>query len=179
MQAVQEQDFAAWVLETLDRHLVPARLLVLELTEHDVRNQAGEVSASLRRLGDAGIEFSIDDFGTGHSSMQRLRDLRVHELKIDRSFVDGIVDNKVDREIVSSIIALAERLGYRVVAEGVERAEHVELLIRMGCSTAQGFLFASAAPADEFFRLAVDHGSIELTACPTQPAVDAMALLPR
>ncbi len=157
MRALHEPDFATWVLDTLERYEVASRLLVLELTEQEVRNPTTGVEGALRALGRAGVELAIDDFGTGHSSMQRLRELSVDELKIDHAFVDGIVDNQVDREIVGSIIALADRLRYRVVAEGVEHAEHARVLREMGCGVAQGFLFAPASPPDAFFEHVVDR----------------------
>ncbi|NNE10615.1 MAG: EAL domain-containing protein, partial [Ilumatobacter sp.] len=104
-------------------------------------------------LTDCGVEVSIDDFGTGHSSLERLRTLRVDELKIDRSFVIGMTENVVEREIVRSVIDLGRSLDYRLVAEGVETEQQAAALVELGCPTAQGYLFARPMPADDFLEL--------------------------
>jgi len=99
-----------------------------------------------------GTKISIDDFGTGWSSLDRLRQLPVSEVKIDRSFVARVTTDDQDRKIVKSIIELADSLGLECVAEGVEHDEQAEMLTELGCRTLQGYRFARAVPETEFMR---------------------------
>ena len=123
--------------------------LVLELTESQIMEDPEGTVAILGELRELGIEISIDDFGTGHSSLSYLKRLPLDELKIDLSFVRGIPGNNDDVSIVSTIIELARNLGLRVVAEGVETEEQYEFLRGRKCDVCQGFLFSRPiAPAD-------------------------------
>jgi EAL domain-containing protein (putative c-di-GMP-specific phosphodiesterase class I) len=128
---------------------IPADRLVIEITESGIMADlvgAQEVLGSLRA---AGIGLSIDDFGTGFSSLSRLKDLPVSELKIDRSFVMHITDDADAESIVRATIDLGHSLGLHVVAEGVETSEQLERLRALGCDTVQGFLFSRPQlPAD-------------------------------
>ena len=142
------------MLRVLDEVGVSPHLLVLELTESDPLWPNTHTVAGLQSLIEAGVQLSIDDFGTGHSSLERLRVLRVHELKIDRSFVTGMVSDPLQRQIVRTVIDLAKGLDCQVVAEGVETEEQVSMLLDHGCAIAQGYLFARPMPPDEFLALA-------------------------
>jgi EAL domain-containing protein (putative c-di-GMP-specific phosphodiesterase class I) len=113
------------------------------------RNGEG-VTDVLRRLRALGISLSIDDFGTGFSSMSRLQQLSVQELKIDRSFIQDIARSEKDREIAASIIELSHRLGISVTAEGVEDEPTAAILTALGCDHLQGYLFARAMPVEAF-----------------------------
>ena len=109
----------------------------------------------LEALHDRGVRISIDDFGTGFSSLSHLRRLPIHEIKIDQSFISGMLDQENDYIIARSIIDLAHNLGHRVVAEGVEDTATLELLRGLGCDVAQGFLFAQpleVADAENFLQ---------------------------
>ena len=97
-----------------------------------------------------GVQFSIDDFGTGHSSLSRLRKLPVSELKIDRGFVKDMLTNSDDAVIVRSTVDLAHNLGMSVIAEGVESESSLMMLREMGCDLAQGDFISRPLPADEF-----------------------------
>jgi EAL domain-containing protein (putative c-di-GMP-specific phosphodiesterase class I) len=138
------------VLELLDRHGVPPALLELEITESMVMVDPDRALQVLRRLHEAGIRISVDDFGTGHSSMAYLKELPVDELKIDRSFVLEMTRDGGDAVLVQSAIALGHNLGLSVVAEGVETPEVLAALDALGCDVAQGFHLGRPMPAEEF-----------------------------
>ena len=103
----------------------------------------------LERLAASGLKLAIDDFGADFSSLARLRDLPVHELKIDRSFLRDVPGDERSAAIVTAIVQLAQALELTGVAEGVEHAEQLEFLARHGCALAQGFHLARPLPADQ------------------------------
>jgi EAL domain-containing protein (putative c-di-GMP-specific phosphodiesterase class I)/DNA-binding NarL/FixJ family response regulator len=123
--------------------------LALELTESTLMKNAQRHSSELQRLRADGVSIEMDDFGTGYSSLSSLRNLPLDVLKIDRSFITHLDTNKTDEAIVSAILTMTHSLGMRAVAEGVEKAEQLEVLARHGCETAQGFYFSRPLPADE------------------------------
>lgn len=127
--------------------------LEIELTESAIMDQPDQALAMLRKLAAAGICLAIDDFGTGHSSLAYLQRLPVQVVKIDQTFVRNLTEAAgPDFVLVEAMIGLAHRLGYRVVAEGVETAEAAAVLARIGCEEAQGFLFARPMEAVHFAR---------------------------
>jgi diguanylate cyclase (GGDEF)-like protein len=140
------------VSAALEEHGVAPSSLVVEVTEEAVigdLRRCTDVLAGIRRLG---VDVSVDDFGTGQSSLSQLRSLPVDELKIDRSFIGGMEPFTPDAEIVKLIIALGRSLGLRVVGEGVEHASQLRALERLECDCAQGFAIARPMPADELLR---------------------------
>jgi diguanylate cyclase (GGDEF)-like protein len=148
------------VQRLLAEHDVRAELLRLEVTESAVMGDAARCMEVLQRLHDLGVRLSIDDFGTGYSSMAYLRRLPVDELKIDRSFVLGMTTTQQDAVLVRTAIDLGHNLGLTVVAEGVEGAEHVAALRRLGCDIAQGFHYARPMTAEQLGALLDRDGSI-------------------
>ena len=124
--------------------------VILEVTESATARNQGAALENLARLRMRGFELSIDDFGTGFSSLSQLVRTPFSELKIDRSFVSRIEVEGADRMLVDSTVALAHRLGLRTVAEGVERDAQLEILQRFGCDMAQGYLFAKPMPMLEW-----------------------------
>ena len=124
----------------LDRHGLQPNLLTLELTETAALAGSGEALDMLVQLRELGVNISIDDYGTGLSTLDYLKKIPAGEIKIDQSFVTGMVENRSERLMVGSTIALAHSLGRRVVAEGVETREALELLAEMECDVAQGFI---------------------------------------
>ena len=104
----------------------------------------------LERLRDLGIQLAIDDFGTGYSSLSYLKMLPVQQLKIDRSFVIGIGKNTGDEAIIRTVMELAQRLGFEVVAEGVETEAQAAFLADLGCNCLQGYLHGRAVPPEDF-----------------------------
>lgn len=124
----------------LERHGLEPGRLTLELTESAALTNGGQALEELTRLRDLGATISIDDYGTGFSTLEYLRKIPAAEIKIDQSFIKGIVENRSDRLMVQSTIALAHSLGRKVVAEGVEDREILELLAEMKCDIGQGFV---------------------------------------
>ena len=131
---------------------VTSDCLMLEVTESAVMLQPERALQILTRLNAMGASLSVDDFGIGYSSLAYLKKMPVCELKIDQSFVFGMAQNENDAIIVRSTIDLAHNLGLKVVAEGVENQETLQLLASLGCDTAQGYLFARPMPPEEFSR---------------------------
>ena len=136
------------VAEGLARYGVPAGSLQLEVTEGSLFADSPRARMTLRRLQALGVTLSLDDFGTGWSSLVQLRSLPVSEIKVDRSFVAGMDSDPRDLAIVTSVIDLARGLGMRVVAEGVENEATWRRLATMGCGSAQGWWLSRALPAD-------------------------------
>jgi diguanylate cyclase (GGDEF)-like protein/PAS domain S-box-containing protein len=126
--------------------------LVLELTETVMMRDVAVTSAKLEELRRIGVKIAIDDFGTGYSSLGYLRDIPVDVLKIDRSFINGLVGNGRQQELVSAVVQLGHTLGLRVVAEGVEDADQLTLLTVMGCKYAQGYYLGRPEPAASLYE---------------------------
>jgi diguanylate cyclase (GGDEF)-like protein len=138
------------IKELLIRHRLPAGRLVLEVTESDVMEDPTRAVAQLKELSELGVSIAIDDFGTGYSSLSHLKQLPIHELKIDRSFVFGMATDDSDAMIVRTIIDLSHNLGLDVVAEGVEDEEALNRLAILGCDEAQGFHMGRPLPGPQF-----------------------------
>ncbi|MBU0747539.1 MAG: EAL domain-containing protein [Gammaproteobacteria bacterium] len=143
---LREPGFAQALQQVTERAGVPPAGLVLEITESQLLDES--LYGIALDLKNAGFGLSIDDFGTGHSSLIKLRRLPVGELKIDKVFVRDIVHDVNDREICATVNALARTLGLQVVAEGVETEAQFQLLVKMGCQRFQGWLFAPAIAPD-------------------------------
>lgn len=147
--SLYEERFVSTVGEILKETEIDPSRLVIELTESEIMEDRILASDMINRLADLGVEISIDDFGTGHSSLERLIDLPVSEIKIDRRFVDQALESPLERVVVESIIDLARRLELRVVAEGVETVDQLNMLIDSGCTIGQGWVFSRDLPTDE------------------------------
>ena len=133
----------------LARHHVSAHMLTLEITETTLISKPGRAAEVIRRLRALGVKISLDDFGTGFSSLSHLKDFPLSELKLDREFV-GALENAASEVIVRSITDMAHALGLCVVAEGVEDSRLAARLASMGCDVAQGFYWSRPLPAGEF-----------------------------
>jgi EAL domain-containing protein (putative c-di-GMP-specific phosphodiesterase class I) len=142
-------DIAEEIDGLLHRYAVPADLLQLEITESALMADPHRVLNTITRLDRMGVAISLDDFGTGYSSLQHLRRLPLSEVKVDRSFVLGMATDRGDAAIVRSVTALADSLGLRVVAEGVEDERTWRLLASVGCHAAQGWFHARPMPAPD------------------------------
>jgi diguanylate cyclase (GGDEF)-like protein len=140
------------VMELLTHWKLEPSSLTLEVTESAMMEDPQQALTVITRLSDAGLSFAIDDFGTGYSSLGYLRQLPVHEVKIDRSFVMDMVEDASNAMIVHSIVELAHNLGLKVVAEGVENAAGWELLHKLACDTAQGYYMSRPLSAEALRR---------------------------
>jgi diguanylate cyclase (GGDEF)-like protein len=136
------------VAEALRDSGLPARSLVLELTESVAMDNPAAIKTLLMQLRAMGIRISVDDFGTGYSSLAYLRQFPVDTLKLDRSFVRGMETHKDSAEIVGSLTAMGQQLGLHVVAEGVDNEQQMALLRAMQCDSAQGYLLAKPLDVD-------------------------------
>ncbi|WP_444678424.1 sensor domain-containing phosphodiesterase [Halomonas sp. E19] len=139
---LEEEDFAERVLAQIRQAGLPASAIELELTETALFGQGRAASQQLDRLIEAGIGIAIDDFGTGYSSLAYLQEIPADVVKIDRSFVKGLDDSARSRTMVEAMLSMANSLGYRVVAEGVETRQTYDYLAALGCHEAQGFLIS-------------------------------------
>lgn len=146
----QQAHFADHLIELLRSHQLPGELLELELTESVLAYDLDEVATQLHHLAAHGIKLAIDDFGTGYASLGYLKQLPLHRLKIDRSFVRGLPTDPSDAAIVRSVIQMARDLNLSVVAEGVETEAQAQFLAAAGCHEAQGFLYARPMQAQRF-----------------------------
>lgn len=148
---LQQPGFAEWMEQQLARHPdVPPGLVEIEITETAALYHIDHVANTLKAVQAMGLGTSLDDFGTGYSSLTYLRRLPLSTLKIDQSFVHGMMGDAGDLAIVQGVIGLARSFGYRIIAEGVETADQGQMLLQMGCHLAQGYHFARPMPVDEF-----------------------------
>jgi len=148
ISVIMDPQFMPQLGQLLDRHGIRGGITI-EITENVFFGDYDRLNAVLSKLRDFGIECSIDDFGTGHSSLARLRQLPVTEIKIDRSFVMDMLRSKDDAVIVKSTIDLGQNLGLKVVAEGVENVQTLQRLYRLRCDSVQGYHIAKALPVAE------------------------------
>ncbi len=145
-RSLQDRNFSALVLRVLGEvGFLPSRLEV-EVTERALGSNPEHSWFTVDRLREAGVSIAIDDFGTGYSSFETLRQLPVDRLKVDAVFVGGLLSNQADRVIVESVVDLAHRLGFDVVAEGLETSDTWNALAALGCDFAQGFGIAHPMP---------------------------------
>jgi EAL domain-containing protein (putative c-di-GMP-specific phosphodiesterase class I) len=136
------------VAQLLARHGLSGSSLECEISEHTMMADPVRATEVLSRLRELGVRLSLDDFGTGHSSLAYLKRLPLDEVKIDRSFVAGMAEDENDAVIVRSTIDLARNLGLDVVAEGVETEAIMRGLAELSCDVAQGFFVSRPLPAD-------------------------------
>ena len=152
-----EHDLAETVIRILDETDLSPRHLELELTESSIMQNAEIAAGILGRLKGMGVNISIDDFGTGFSSLASLKRLPIDALKVDKSFVSDVTTDPDDAALVMAIITLAHNLRLKVVAEGVETEEQLRFLHLLRCDEIQGYLFSKPLPADAFVSLLDSH----------------------
>ena len=128
---------------------IEPNMLCIEITEHALLEEGEVVKKNMRQIKEAGFSISLDDFGMGHSSLLYLKRWAVDEVKIDRSFVDGLVNSAEDRVIVKAIVALGDALGLQLVGEGVENQMQADILAASGCKNVQGYFYSPPLDAKE------------------------------
>lgn len=150
---LEQMTFADSLLDILDEAGLPPEYLEIEITEGWAMDNLESITPVLTRLRGLGIEVAIDDFGTGYSSLSRLKQLPVDTLKVDRSFVMNIPDDPSDMAVANAVIALAQIMGKKVTAEGVETAEQEDFLVKHRCDRLQGFRYGKALSVEELEAL--------------------------
>lgn len=149
MHNLLESDLASYIRKLLQEFELEAYCLQLEITESVMMLDSHQANALLKELHDMGVALSIDDFGTGYSSLAYLKHLPLSELKIDKSFVMKMTDEKENLAIVRGVTDLGHNLGFKVVAEGVERQQDHDRLLELGCDVVQGYLLSKPLAVDE------------------------------
>jgi EAL domain-containing protein (putative c-di-GMP-specific phosphodiesterase class I) len=152
-KSLQSGAFLDYLNETLRQCGLPARRLQLEVTEGVFIEDSSNALEALAKIRGMGISIALDDFGSGYSSLRYLADFELDRVKLDKSFLDDLEFSKKKQNIIGGIIALANSLGVRVIAEGVENETQLAFLIAQGCHGGQGFLMAK--PVDD--RLFTNH----------------------
>ncbi|MCT8987006.1 putative bifunctional diguanylate cyclase/phosphodiesterase [Shewanella phaeophyticola] len=147
---LKDEQFCHWVIDTLAHHSVPVSAFTLEITEDAVVSDPKLAVKQLTLLRNNGLTLSIDDYGTGYSSLAQLKQLPVDELKIDKSFVQKLLHTETDQIIVQSTLQLAHNLGLKVVAEGIEDKETLQWLTERHCEMGQGFYLSRPLPELQF-----------------------------
>lgn len=153
----KDLDFVHMVKSIIKETGIDARYLELEITESIALQDIDYTISIIEKLQDLGVVFSLDDFGTGYSSMSYLKKLPVSNLKIDKSFLDTVMDSKNDQSIVKTIIKLAQTLDLSVIAEGVEYSEQGAFLKEAKCNKAQGYLYSKPLSRDDAEQLLQDQ----------------------
>ena len=148
-RSFQDHHFVQSVKNALEIAEVSPECLELEITENILMSNIDFAAKIVKSLSDLGVRIAIDDFGTGYSSLSYLKCLAIDQLKIDKSFVKNMDRDSNDAAIVMSVIELGHNLGFKVVAEGVERDEPMKILRDLGCDTAQGYHISRPMPTAE------------------------------
>lgn len=150
IESLEREDFFTRLRNVVDTHGIAMGDLRFELTESMAMMHFEPALSHLYALREQGCSVILDDFGTGHSSLARLRELPLTTLKIDQRFVRSALQNRADRDIVEAIVALAHKLRLDTIAEGVETAEQADWLASLGCDAAQGYYYARPMPAERY-----------------------------
>lgn len=156
---IRQASFVSELLGIIGDHPRTARHLELELTETVIIQDVAELTRKMASLVEHGVRFSLDDFGTGFSSLAHLKNLPLSKLKIDRSFVNDVLTDDSSKAIVRTVITLGQSLGMNVVAEGVETPEQQRFLLEHGCVQFQGYLFSKPLPLEAFIAYTRQHGA--------------------
>ena len=152
--------FMAMLKTIISNSGIDTQHLTLELTESLLIDDVENKIKSLESLRDMGLKLSIDDFGTGFSSLSYLKRLPLDELKIDRSFITNVAEQADSQAIVSSIVFLANKMNLKTVAEGVEKQSELEFMQKLGCDQYQGYIFSHPLPADQLFAMLPRQASV-------------------
>jgi EAL domain-containing protein (putative c-di-GMP-specific phosphodiesterase class I) len=149
----QQETFIDTVLKTIKETKVKPSLLELEITENSMMQDTNKNIVILNKLKDMGLKISIDDFGTGFSSLNYIMKFAADILKIDRSFISNLLVSSTNTAITIAIINMAHSLNLKVIAEGVETEEQLKFLKEQNCNEIQGYLFSKPVPPEEFEKM--------------------------
>ena len=150
---VNNTDLVGVLSSLVEKYKIEPRYLELEITETLFTEDIDKLYRSMNELKHGGFVIEMDDFGSGYSSLNMLKDAPVDVIKIDRFFIDEIMATKRGRIIIENSVSMSKQLGLSVVAEGVETREQVEFLKAINCDVAQGYYYSKPVPAEEFERL--------------------------
>jgi EAL domain-containing protein (putative c-di-GMP-specific phosphodiesterase class I) len=158
---LDDESLFAWIMKMLDDHGLPPESLILEITETALASSPIRSRSTLRRMSDAGIRISIDDFGSGYTSFKQLLELEIAEIKIDGSYITNISGKGREASIVRSIVELGRGFNIHVIAECVEHERSWQLLKNLGCNSAQGYSVGRPMPPADFdaWRKGWDRGT--------------------
>jgi diguanylate cyclase (GGDEF)-like protein len=161
---LRSQTLVKTLTETTLKYGVEPSMLCIEITEHALLEEGDVVKKNMREIKAAGFSISLDDFGMGHSSLLYLKRWAVDEVKIDRSFVDGLLNSAEDRVIVKAIVALGDALSLQLVGEGVENQMQADILAASGCKNVQGYFYSPPIEAKEMETWLKKNGAKKLSA---------------
>jgi diguanylate cyclase (GGDEF)-like protein len=150
VKQLKQKDFIQILINLMEETSCKAEWIELEVTESQIMANPNEAIKLLTQISDLGIELAVDDFGTGYSSLAYLKRLPIDKLKIDQEFVRGLPDDEEDAAIANAIIALAQSLNLKVIAEGVETKGQRDFIVENGCENIQGYYYSKPVPANEF-----------------------------
>ena len=148
-----ESNFVEGIKSIIEEFELDPKFLVIEVTEGILIKNKEIVMNNIKKLQNLGIKVALDDFGTGYSSLQYLSVFNIDIVKIDRSFIKGVLTNKANNVLTRHVIEISNELGIKVVAEGIETKEQLEYLRELGCFLGQGYLFSKPVPVDEFEKI--------------------------
>ena len=146
---MRSEELTETLSQTAHKHNILPNMLCIEITDHALLEESEIVKTNMQRIKADGFKISLDDFGMGHSSLLYLKRCSVDEVKIDRAFVEGLVNSEEDRVIVKAIVALADALSLSLIGEGVENQQQANILIASGCKNMQGYFYSPALSAKE------------------------------
>ena len=153
----KNKDFVKTLIQILKRYHMPPTLIELEITESVFIDDMNDVVKKMNVLRDMGIRFSMDDFGTGFSSLSYLRRLPIDTLKIDKTFIDSVVTDNPTRTIAETIIDMGKKLGFHTIAEGVEDEVQFDLLRDIGCDNIQGYYMGKPMVSEKIEELLAEQ----------------------
>ena len=150
---LRKNDLIPFIIGKLKEYKISPSSIELEITESSIINDLKPTIEVLEKIKKLGIGIAIDDFGTGYASLDYLKNLPCTSIKIDKTFISGVIDNEYDKSISSFIIDLGKSLKLDVVAEGIENKEQLEFIVKRGCTSYQGYLYSRPVPIDKFAKL--------------------------
>ena len=169
----QEKNLNETVARIIEEVDLPPHLLDIEITESSILKDPQQVSRLLETFTSMGLQVSLDDFGTGFSSLNHLRSFPGASIKVDQSFIRNVCSEPDDAAIVQAIIRMAHDLRLRVIAEGVETKEQFEFLVEQGCNEAQGYLFSPPLDAEDFAAFVARHDPASITPISAKQALSS------